>query len=94
MEGIEAAVAALLAGPLEDDLATHARREAHKLAGALGTFGMPDGTVHARAVEQCLDAGAQTADAPALAAHATALRRIVEAGPAAPGASAAEAAGG
>jgi HPt (histidine-containing phosphotransfer) domain-containing protein len=39
-------------GTVED--AEHARREAHKLAGALGTFGMPAGTDRARDVERCL----------------------------------------
>ncbi|MEA2270503.1 MAG: hypothetical protein QOC64_3113, partial [Solirubrobacteraceae bacterium] len=82
VESVEEAIAALLGGALEADLAEHARREAHKLAGALGTFGMPDGTEHARAVERRLEAGAGAADAPELAHHATELRRIVEAGPA------------
>jgi DNA-binding response OmpR family regulator len=78
---VEEAVAVLLGGALDDELAGRARREAHKLAGALGTFGMPDGTDHARALETTLEAGAQPADAPVLAEHVTELRRIVEAGP-------------
>jgi HPt (histidine-containing phosphotransfer) domain-containing protein len=82
VETIEAAVAALLGGAVEDGLAEDARREAHKLAGALGTFGMPAGTERARAVELRLEAGAGPDDAAALAVHAAELRRIVAAGPA------------
>ncbi|MEA2249541.1 MAG: hypothetical protein QOH46_4070 [Solirubrobacteraceae bacterium] len=82
VEVIAEAVAALLGGAVEADLAEHARREAHKLAGALGTFGMPEGTERARAVELRLEAGARPDDAPALAVHAAELRRIVQAGPA------------
>jgi HPt (histidine-containing phosphotransfer) domain-containing protein len=51
---VEDAVAALRAGTLGTEHAEHARREAHKLAGALGTFGMPAGTDRARDVERCL----------------------------------------
>src|SRR5690242_12044434 len=80
---VEEAVSALLAGPLDDELAEAARREAHKLAGSLGTFGMPAGTEHARALERRFEAGAETHDAPALAEHVTALRAVVERGPAA-----------
>src|SRR3954467_4051880 len=54
---LEAAVAALRDGALAGDAAVEATREAHKLAGALGTFGMPAGTRHARTVEQRLAAG-------------------------------------
>ena len=82
---LEEACAALRAGALDREAAEHARREAHKLAGALGTFGMSDGTDHARLLEHRLEAGAAAEDEPALAAAAGALRRIVEAGPGAPG---------
>ncbi|MEA2316675.1 MAG: hypothetical protein QOD44_864 [Solirubrobacteraceae bacterium] len=77
---IERAVAALGAGTLPAELADEARRDAHKLAGALGTFGMPDGTVHARAIELRLEAGTTPADAGGLREHARLLRAIVEAG--------------
>jgi HPt (histidine-containing phosphotransfer) domain-containing protein len=80
---LEAAVAALRDGALEADAAAEATREAHKLAGALGTFGMPAGTRHARAVELRLAEGAAAADAVALAGEVAALRAVVEAGPAA-----------
>jgi HPt (histidine-containing phosphotransfer) domain-containing protein len=78
---IEAAVAALRAGALDGEEAAEATREAHKLAGALGTFGMPDGTRHARTVEQRLAAGVAPDDAGALAGEVAALRAVVEAGP-------------
>jgi HPt (histidine-containing phosphotransfer) domain-containing protein len=80
------AAAALRAGRLDADLAAHARREAHKLAGALGTFGLPDGTETARAVEQRLEAGPSAADEPALTAATQELRRIADEGPRAPAA--------
>ena len=85
VEVLEDAVAALLDGPLRGEAADGARREAHKLAGALGTFGMPAGTAHARALERALAAGATPDDAPALAAEAAALRAVVASGPDAPG---------
>jgi HPt (histidine-containing phosphotransfer) domain-containing protein len=78
---LEAAVTALRDGALAGDAAVEATREAHKLAGALGTFGMPAGTRHARTVEQRLAAGAAPEDAAALAGEVAALRAVVEAGP-------------
>ena len=85
MDVVEAAVRALAAGTLDAATAAEASREAHKLAGALGTFGMPAGTAHARALERALAAGATPDDAPALAAEAAALRAVVASGPDAPG---------
>jgi HPt (histidine-containing phosphotransfer) domain-containing protein len=81
VEVLEAAVAALAAGAIGDPLAEEATGEAHKLAGALGTFGMPAGTTYARAIELRLAGGAAPADASALADGVAALRAIVEAGP-------------
>ena len=81
MQIVEAAVAALAAGAIDAPLTDEATREAHKLAGALGTFGMPAGTTHARAIEQRLAAGVVPADAPALAEAVAALRAVVGAGP-------------
>ncbi|MEA2383190.1 MAG: hypothetical protein QOH72_3161 [Solirubrobacteraceae bacterium] len=81
VEVLEAAVAALAAGAIGGALAEEATREAHKLAGALGTFGMPAGTTHARAIELRLGGDAAPADAPELAEGVAALRAIVEGGP-------------
>jgi HPt (histidine-containing phosphotransfer) domain-containing protein len=80
---LEAAVAALRDGALDEPAAGEATGEAHKLAGALGTFGMPDGSTRARAIELRLAGGAGADDASELAEGVAALRAIVEAGPAA-----------
>ena len=88
VDAIEDAVAALMSGALAGELRERARGEAHKLAGALGTFGVPDGSTIARELERRLEAPPQQADAPALAERVLALRRAIEAG-----ASAAPAAG-
>ena len=78
---LEGAVAALGAGGLDEATGLEAAGEAHKLAGALGTFGMPKGTDEARAVEQRFAEGAAPGDAATLGEHVAALRAIVEAGP-------------
>ena len=80
VEVLEGAVAALGRGSLDADAAAEAASEAHKLAGALGTFGMPGGTAHARTLEHALAGGASAGDAPALAAEVAALRAVVEDG--------------
>jgi hypothetical protein len=77
---LEDAVDALRADALDADTAAAATGEAHKLAGALGTFGMPEGTTQARAIERALTAGATAADAPALAERVAVLRAVVEGG--------------
>jgi HPt (histidine-containing phosphotransfer) domain-containing protein len=82
---VEGAVRALAGGSLDEARAAEATREAHKLAGALGTFGMPAGTAHARTIERALASGATPADAPALVEEAVALRAVVAAGPDATG---------
>ncbi|MEO5509567.1 MAG: Hpt domain-containing protein, partial [Longimicrobiales bacterium] len=48
---IEAALAAHEAGSLTSDARAAARRDAHKLAGSLGTFGLQQGTTLARQLE-------------------------------------------
>jgi len=78
---LEAAVAALRDGALDESTAAAATSEAHKLAGALGTFGMPDGSTRARAIELRLAGGVGAHDAGELAEGVAALRAIVEAGP-------------
>ena len=81
VEVLETAVTALGDGALDDGAAAEATREAHKLAGALGTFGMPSGTARARAIEARLAGGVTAADADELAGEVAGLRAIVEAGP-------------
>ncbi|MBA3746499.1 MAG: response regulator [Solirubrobacterales bacterium] len=49
---LEQAVAAVAAGSLHEQLRASAQRDAHKLAGSLGTFGLPRGSDLARELEQ------------------------------------------
>lgn len=60
LAAIEAAVEAVCAdgaghdrdsSPLDEETRATAQRDAHKLAGALGTFGLHEGTRHARLLE-------------------------------------------
>jgi DNA-binding response OmpR family regulator len=76
---LEDAVAALLAGALDEPGRAGARDAAHKLAGSLGTFGVGEGTVIARRLETAFETPPAHADAPALAAQVLELRRAVEA---------------
>jgi putative two-component system response regulator len=48
---LEAAVASILGGILDEELRAAAQRDAHKLAGSLGTFGLPRGSDLARVLE-------------------------------------------
>ncbi|WP_448269546.1 response regulator [Nostoc sp. DSM 114159] len=51
---LEQAKTALLAGNLNKDLQQNALREAHKLAGSMGSFGYPEGSRLARKIEHLL----------------------------------------
>ncbi|MFN6484985.1 MULTISPECIES: response regulator [unclassified Nostoc] len=51
---LEQAKTALLAGNLNEDLQQHTLREAHKLAGSMGSFGYPEGSRLARKIEHLL----------------------------------------
>ncbi|MBD1805972.1 response regulator [Microcoleus sp. FACHB-SPT15] len=51
---LEQAKIALIEGNLSEVLRQSARQEAHKLAGAMGTFGYPEGSNLARAIEHML----------------------------------------
>lgn len=51
---LEQAVMALLEGQLDHDLRRQAEREAHKLAGSVGTFGFAEGSRLARKIEHIL----------------------------------------
>lgn len=84
---LEDAVAELLTGGLDDERRDVARREAHRLAGSLGAFGVASGTVLARELESAFERMPSLADAPLLADRVLALRRAVETGPAVPAAS-------
>lgn len=52
---LEEATVALMRDRLEDDLRGAARREAHKLAGSLGTFGLVGASEQAHELERLLD---------------------------------------
>ncbi len=54
---LEQAATDLLEGTLSDDRRRQAEREAHKLAGSVGTFGFIRGSRLAREMEQMLEAG-------------------------------------
>jgi HPt (histidine-containing phosphotransfer) domain-containing protein len=71
---VEAAAAALAAGTLTSAIREDAHAAAHKLAGTLGTFGMPEGTDAARKAETMLVEEVSEADAPELTACAVAIR--------------------
>lgn len=81
---LENAVTAILSQELTAEHRERALREAHKLAGSLGTFGMPRGSEIAREVETWLQADIEGdhADALRVADAIVALRACLEAGPA------------
>jgi diguanylate cyclase (GGDEF)-like protein len=80
VDAIENALSALMAGGLGDDERDNARREAHRLAGSLGTFGLRDATAHAAALEAAFEAEPAVDRVPELAQHAIELRQLIEAG--------------
>jgi diguanylate cyclase (GGDEF)-like protein len=77
---VDDAVAAVMAGTLDDELRDQAMRVAHKLAGSLGTFGLREATDRAAALETAFAQTPPPDTAPVLAEHAVELRRLVEAG--------------
>jgi diguanylate cyclase (GGDEF)-like protein len=88
-------VVALLDGVLTEELRRQATREAHKLAGSLGMFGLPEGSRVARELEHLLDhaAGIGQSQVPRLAALVLELGRELER-PTAPAVPVAPASGG
>lgn len=77
---VERGVAALGRGDLTPPLREVAEREAHRLTGALGTFGVPEGSRLARELERAFAPGAAAdpAEAERLMGLAAELRRVVE----------------
>jgi len=73
---IDTAIAALAAGEADPGAGAG---EAHKLAGSLGTFGLPEGSRLAKELELLLEGDAPSADE--AARLAAALRAAVQAGP-------------
>jgi diguanylate cyclase (GGDEF)-like protein len=76
VDAIEAAVAALANGRLEPAQREAAVRDAHQLAGSLGTFGFTGASEHARRLERAFtaDGAADAATAATLAAQVAGLR--------------------
>lgn len=79
---LERSVAALVGDGLPDEQRAEAEREAHKLAGSLGTFGKRSASDCAREIESTLheDASPGPEQAPLLARLVASLRKEVEAG--------------
>lgn len=80
---LEDVVAALVEGRLPEEARRAAEREAHRLAGATGTFGFPRASESARRVEHIL-AGTEPVPAERVLAAAddvATLRAVLEAGP-------------
>lgn len=63
---LEQAGTALLENKLNTELRLSAVREAHKLAGLLGTIGLPGGSRYSREIEEILTSNVQLAEAQAL----------------------------
>jgi diguanylate cyclase (GGDEF)-like protein len=76
------AVTDALTGCLDEQTRGQAAREAHKLAGSVGTLGFTVASEHARALEHALDTpqGPPQADLPSLAELTVALRHELEVG--------------
>lgn len=76
----EAAADAAAAGRLTDEIRRRGERECHKLVGALGTFGLHEGSRLAREIEQRLHGSTPLTDAEIrrLAAQVLALRSLLE----------------
>jgi HPt (histidine-containing phosphotransfer) domain-containing protein len=79
---LEEASAALRAGTLDPELRERARCEAHRLAGTLGTLGLPDASPVAKRLELLLDDELGRGAPDTLAEGAAQLRAMTEAGPA------------
>ena len=93
-EAIDAAIGALASGALTDELRAAATREAHKLAGSLGTFGLPRGSELARGLETAFSVSPRTGRASRLAHELRALRDEIARGPSGPSAAPAREPGG
>jgi len=83
IETIEEAIVALMDERLEDGLRQEAVRDAHKLAGSLGTFGFPEGTRIARDLERSLEGEnpPEREDAVRLSELVVALRHAIDDSP-------------
>lgn len=80
LDAVDAAGAALLAGSLDDERRAAAIAAAHKLAGSLGTFGLPEGSALAAELDMMLRAPG-IPPVLRLSELAERLRALVHAGP-------------
>lgn len=82
VEVIVEAITDALIGSLSDEARKQAAREAHKLAGSVGTLGFSTASRHARALEHALGAvdAPRSSDLPGLGELALALRHELEVG--------------
>lgn len=83
LDAVDVAGVALLSGRLDAESQAGARTAAHKLAGSLGTFGMPEGSALAKELEAMLEVNA-VLSVLRFAELAQQLRAIVKAGPVTP----------
>ena len=83
---LERAIGALREGSLSEDLRQEAEMGAHKLAGSLGTFGLPEGSKLAAEMELIFHAGIprDQAQSERLAELVGSLRKEMERGPSRP----------
>lgn len=79
MAALRAAHAALSANPADAQARREGREVAHKLAGVLGTFGLPHGSVIASSMEEVLmaDTPLTSADVSALGAQIAELDAVI-----------------
>ncbi|MGA9667772.1 MAG: Hpt domain-containing protein [Terracidiphilus sp.] len=75
VDAIERAAGPLGNGTLSDAEREEANAAAHKLAGILGSFGVPEGTILAREAETLCGCGSE--DAPAAAARLTEVAALL-----------------
>lgn len=74
---LDQAVSAMETGALTSQLRMEAHEAAHKLAGTLGTFGHPQGSRDAHALEDEFASSSETHNVMELRARVVALQRIV-----------------
>lgn len=74
---LDQAVSALETGALTEELRMQAHEAAHKLAGTLGTFGHPQGSRDAHALEEEFASSTNALQETELRSRVTALQQIV-----------------
>ncbi|MGV0025574.1 response regulator [Phormidesmis priestleyi] len=75
---LEQAAKAAIQDSLSGELRSQAKRDAHSLAGALGMFGMPEGSNLARQIESCLEGDLSAEQAKILQTWVQTLRQEIE----------------